>query len=118
MTFCVGEVLCDYQIIEAIGSSEDHLFQVEHRITKRREAMRVVLAELIFDGNIDRLTREVEVLAALNHPGIAGVHNVFSLIDRFLVISELVEGQSLAMLISQGLSLDRGVNYVCQALTA
>jgi serine/threonine protein kinase len=118
MTFCVGEVLGDYQIIGAIGCSEKQLFQVEHRITKRREAMRVVLAELTFDGNIDRLTREVEVLARLDHPGIAGVHNVFSLIDRFLVISEFVEGQSLAALISKGLSLDSGVEYVCQALTA
>jgi serine/threonine protein kinase len=118
MTFCVGEVLGDYQIIGVIGCSENQLFQVEHRITKRREAMRVVLAELTFDGDIDRLTREVEVLARLNHPGIAGVHNVFSLIDRFLVISEFVEGQSLAALISKGLSLDSGVDYVGQALTA
>jgi len=118
MTFCVGEVLGDYQIVGAICSSENQLFEVEHRITKRREAMRVVLAELMFDGNIDRLTREVEVLAQLNHPGIAGVHNAFSLIDRFLLISELVEGQSLVELISQGLSPDRGVDYVCQALTA
>jgi serine/threonine protein kinase len=118
MTFCVGEVLGDYQIIGVIGCSENQLFQVEHRITKRRETMRVVLAELIFEGNIDRLTREVEVLARLNHPGIAGVHDVFSLIDRLLVISEFVEGQSLAALISKGLSLDSGVDYVCQALTA
>ena len=42
----------------------------------------------------------------------------FSQIDRFLVISELVEGQSLATLISQGLSLQSGPDYVSQVLTA
>src|SRR5262249_42059055 len=56
--------------------------------------------------------------ARLDHPAIARVHNVFSLIDRFIVISELVEGEPLSRLIHQELDFDQRIDYVCQLLAA
>src|SRR5215813_6899223 len=77
MTFQTGDTLADYKIIGALGrGGMGHVFKVEHVITKRFEAMKVLLhgqanqAELV-----QRFLREVQVQASLDHPNIASVHN-------------------------------------------
>jgi len=49
-----------------------------------------------------RFRREAEVLASLNHPGIATIHGLESADGQTLIVMELVEGPTLAERIAEG----------------
>ncbi len=51
---------------------------------------------------VARFQREAEMLAALNHPHIAGIHHLESLGESRLIVMELVEGETLAERIVRG----------------
>ena len=103
MSLHVGESIGDYRIIGIIGAGGmGQVFQVEHKLTKRKEAMKVLLADLADETQVQRFKREIEVQARLNHPNIAAVHNAFRLKDRMVLVMEFVEGQTLENLLKQG----------------
>src|ERR1700730_15687624 len=120
MSLHVGEAIGDYRVIGIIGAGGmGQVFQVEHKITKRREAMKVLIADLAEDTQVQRFKREIEVQARLNHPNIAAVHNAFRLKDRMVLVLEFVEGQTLENLLKQGRPpLEIGIDYVRQTLQA
>ena len=120
MSLHVGEAIGDYRIIGIIGAGGmGQVFQVEHKITKRKEAMKVLLADLAEETHIQRFKREIEVQAKLNHPNIAAVHNAFRLKDRLVLVLEFVEGQTLENLLQQGRPpLETGIDYIRQTLEA
>src|SRR3984893_6217783 len=120
MSFHVGETFGDYQITGIIGAgSMGQVFQAEHRLTKRLEAVKVVTAEFAAERQIQRFQREIAVQAALNHPNIAAVHNALHIDGRFVLVMEFIEGQTLEMLLQTGkLPLDTGLGYIRQTLSA
>ena len=120
MSLHVGEAVGDYRVIGIIGAGGmGQVFQVEHKITKRKEAMKVLIADLADDTQVQRFKREIEVQARLNHPNIAAVHNAFRLKDRMVLVLEFVEGQTLENLLKQGRPpLEIGIDYVRQTLQA
>jgi eukaryotic-like serine/threonine-protein kinase len=120
MSLHVGEAIGDYRVIGIIGAGGmGQVFQVEHKITKRKEAMKVLLADLADETQVQRFKREIEVQARLNHPNIAAVHNAFRLKDRMVLVMEFVEGQTLENLLKQGRpQLETGIDYVRQTLEA
>src|SRR5579864_2500711 len=120
MSLHVGEAIGDYRVIGIIGAGGmGQVFQVEHKITKRREAMKVLLADLADDTQVQRFKREIEVQARLNHPNIAAVHNAFRLKDRMVLVLEFVEGQTLENLLKHGRpKLETGIEYIRQTLSA
>jgi len=76
MSFHVGEIFGDYEIIAIIGAgSMGQVYQVEHRITKRKEAVKVLSTELATDTQVHRFEREIAIQAQLHHPNIATAHN-------------------------------------------
>jgi serine/threonine protein kinase len=120
MSLHVGEAIGDYRVIGIIGAGGmGQVFQVEHKITRRKEAMKVLIADLADDTQIQRFKREIEVQARLNHPNIAAVHNAFRLKDRLVLVLEFVEGQTLENLLKQGRPpLETGIDYIRQTLEA
>ena len=120
MSLHVGEAIGDYRVIGIIGAGGmGQVFQVEHKITKRKEAMKVLIADLADDTQVQRFKREIEVQARLNHPNIAAVHNAFRLKDRMVLVLEFVEGQTLENILKQGrLPLETAIDYVRQTLQA
>lgn len=120
MSFHVGEDLGDYKITALIGAgSMGRVFQVEHRLTKRIEAVKVLSAELATPVQIQRFEREIAVQARLSHPNIATVHNAFSWKGCLVMVTEFLEGQTLEKLLSQGrLPIETGVGYIRQVLSA
>ena len=120
MSLHVGEAVGDYRVVGIIGAGGmGQVFQVEHKITKRREAMKVLIADLADDTQVQRFKREIEVQARLNHPNIAAVHNAFRLKDRMVLVLEFVEGQTLESLLKEGKpALETGIDYVRQTLQA
>jgi serine/threonine protein kinase len=120
MSFHVGEVIGDYQIVAIIGAgSMGQVYQVEHRITKRREAIKVLSAEPATYVQIHRFEREIAVHSQLNHPNIATTHNALRVEGKLILVMEFVEGQTLENLLRRSKPrMDAGIDYIRQILSA
>jgi serine/threonine-protein kinase len=120
MSFHVGEDLGDYKIIAIIGAgSMGRVFQVEHKLTKRKEAVKVLSAELATEVQIQRFEREIALQSRLNHPNIAVAHNAACWEGCLILVTEFIDGETLEKLLSRGrLSIENGVEYIRQILSA
>src|SRR5579871_3001106 len=99
MGFHVGEDLGDYKIVGIIGAgSMGRVFQVEHQLTKRKEVVKVLSAELATEAQIQRFEREVVLQAKLHHPNIATLHNAFRWKGCLVLVMEYLDGQTLEQL--------------------
>jgi eukaryotic-like serine/threonine-protein kinase len=93
--FQIGQSLGDYAIRQELGKGGfGRVFQVEHTLTGRREAMKV-LAASSSPEQAERFLREIRVQASLTHPNIAIVHTAFWVNDDLALVCEYLEGQSL-----------------------
>ena len=74
MGFNVGQTFGDYSITAAVDAGGmGQAYKVEHCLTKRTEAMKVLSAELATDIEIKRFEREMRALARLSHSNIAAL---------------------------------------------
>jgi len=121
MNFSIGEAVGDYRILEELGrGGMGRVFKVEHTITKRLEAMKVLEG-----GRPDapeqaaRSLREIQVQARLEHPNIAAVHNAFWVGEDLVLVMELIDGRSLRGLLDGGrIPLATALDYTCLTLSA
>ncbi len=119
--FQVGQCLGDYAILQELGKGGfGQVYKVEHTITGRREAMKVLSV-----GNSDapeqteRFLREIRLQASLNHPNIALVHTSFWVNDDLALVCELLEGRSLQRLLDDGpVSQERAIEIITPVLEA
>ncbi len=121
MSFSIGDTVGDYRILEEIGrGGMGRVYKVEHTITRRVEAMKVLAG-----GRPDapqqaaRSLREIQLQASLDHPNIAAVHNAFWAGEDLVLVMELIEGRSLRRALEGGrLPLATTLDYAGQALSA
>jgi serine/threonine protein kinase len=121
MSFQIGDTVGTYRIINRLGSGGmGDVYQVEHAVTGRMEAMKVLAADASNTSEQDqRFLREIQLQAGLTHPNIAAVHNAFRENGHLVMIMELIEGSSLRSLLErQRLPLAACIDYACQALAA
>jgi serine/threonine protein kinase len=120
MGFHVGETFGDYSITAVLGAGGmGRVYKVEHSLTKRTEAMKVLSAELASEVQIKRFEREMRSLARLSHPNIAALHNAVHSENQLILLMEFIEGQTLESMFSGGrLPLETGVGYIRQVLLA
>src|SRR5437867_3774800 len=121
MRFAIGDTVGTYRIVDTVGCGGlGEVFKVEHVITKRIEAMKVLSAATAGVSDEDqRFMREIQLQARLSHPNIAAVHNAFWENGHLVLIMELITGSSLRVLLEHGRPpLETTVNYACQALEA
>jgi serine/threonine-protein kinase len=118
--FNVGQQFGDYNITAVLTSdSASRVYQVRHRLTQRKEAMKVLPADLASETQVKRFEREMRALARLHHPNIAALYNAVHTKNQLILFLELVEGQTLESLLAGGaLPLETGVGYVQQVLLA
>jgi eukaryotic-like serine/threonine-protein kinase len=118
MSFHVGQEIGQYRIVSILGAgSMGRVFQVEHQVTKRKEAVKVLHADAVSDSQFLRFMREIEVQGRLDHPNIARVHNALHFQSSLILVLELVEGQSLEKLLQKGkLPIRSAIDYICQTL--
>ena len=122
----LGDTIGDYRVLSLIGTGGmGRVYEVEHTVTKRPEAMKLLLpggdaTDLESrEEHVSRFIREIQVQASLTHPNIAAVHNAFVEQDALVMIMELVRGQPLKRLIDKDPPpLAKCVDYVCQVLNA
>ncbi|MGH9659666.1 MAG: serine/threonine-protein kinase, partial [Bryobacteraceae bacterium] len=119
MAFRVGDTVGEYRITAVIGSGgAADVFRVEHTITRRAEAMKVLHGRAGGDSE-QRFLREIQAQASLDHPNIAAVRHAFRSGDDLVMIMELVEGESLRRILDRGrVPLATGLGYLRQILAA
>lgn len=120
MAWLPGTQIGQYEVVGALGDGGmGEVFRVRHLISDRIEAMKVLLsASLSSQDMLDRFTREIRVLAALNHPNIAALHTAFRHENQLVMIMEYVDGQDLRRCLVNGITLDQAVAYTRQVLMA
>jgi eukaryotic-like serine/threonine-protein kinase len=120
MSFHVGQTVGDYSVTALLGAgSMGRVYRVEHSLTRRVEAMKVLAAELATDIQIKRFEREMRALAKLNHPNIAALHQAAHTENQLILFMEYIEGPTLESLFAAGrLPLEEGVAYIQQVLAA
>src|SRR5881394_237471 len=102
--FQIGQSLGDYAIRQELGKGGfGRVYQVEHSLTGRREAMKV-LAASSSPEQAERFLREIRLQASLTHPNIAVVHTAFWVNDDLALVCEYLEGQPLQQLTEHGLT--------------
>ena len=99
MAFTAGQQVGDYEILHLLGAGGlGAVYKAQHRISRRYEALKVALPERMESGELgERFQREIQVLAGLNHPNIAGLHHAFYHGEELIMVMELVEGEDLRM---------------------
>jgi len=120
MAWAAGTRVGSYEIIDMLGGGGmGQVFRVRHTISDRVEAMKVLLSSLSADREtLDRFTREIRVLAGLNHPNIAPLYTAFHHDSQIVMVMEYVEGMNLRDRLIQGIRLDEATSYACQVLRA
>jgi len=117
----VGQTVGEYRVIDVIGAGGmGTVFKVQHLISERIEAMKVVLPELIDSPELaDRFIREIKVQARLSHPNIASLHNALRLDNRFLMVMEYIDGSTLHARLREGsINANASVDIILQVLSA
>ena len=122
MGFRIGDTVGDYKIVGVVGAGgAGQVFRVEHPITGRIEAMKVLLEGRgsKTEAPAARFLREIKLQASLDHPNIAAVYNAFWSGDELVMIMELVNGESLDRVVAQRrMPMGKVLRYSIQSLIA
>jgi serine/threonine protein kinase/Tol biopolymer transport system component len=104
VTIAVGSSLGAYEITALLGEGGmGRVFRAHDTRLKRDVAIKVLPEEFAVDAERTvRFRREAEALAALNHPHIAAIHDVFESAGCQFLVLELVDGETLAERIRRG----------------
>ncbi len=121
MTFEPGQKIGDYGVVAKLGAGGlGVVYEVEHLISRRREAMKIMLAgqSEALDA-VERFHREVQTLATLSHVNICSLHNAFYHGNQLAMVMELVHGQTLRDRQLQGaIALPQLMDFAAQVLYA
>ncbi len=121
MAFEVGQLIGEYRIVRVLGQGGlGVVYEGVHRISQRSDALKVLLPEQIATPEMaERFRREIQLLAALNHPNIAGLHNAFYFEGQLVMVMELVHGEDFRSLGRRtSIPLPVLVGYAVQVLEA
>jgi serine/threonine protein kinase len=117
----IGDAVGDYRVIDIAGSGGmGTVYKIEHVITKRIEAMKLLPPGAIDDPEqVQRFEREIQVQARLHHPNIVALYNALHNGDLIALVMEYVEGESLQRLLEAGpLPVETAVDLTRQVLGA
>jgi TolB-like protein len=100
----IGRTLSHYEITAKLGAGGmGQVYRATDTKLGRDVALKVLPAEMASSAErLERFRREAKALAALDHPGIVTVFSVEEADDVHYLTMQLVEGQSLDGLISEG----------------
>ena len=104
MALQVGSRLGHYDVTALIGEGGmGQVYQATDTKLNRQVALKILPEAFATDPDrLARFQREAQVLASLNHPGIAAIYGLEEADDTRALVLELVEGPTLADRIAQG----------------
>lgn len=121
MTPALDTIIGDYKVIGIAGSGgAGTVYKIEHRITKRIEAMKLLPGALGADPEqAQRFEREIQVQARLHHPNIAALYTAIRHESTNALVMEYVEGESLQRMLEAGpLPIHTALDFAAQVLSA
>jgi hypothetical protein len=108
-------VLGRYRLLERLGAGGfGTVWRAHDELLHREVAVKRIW--LGPDGDSDRATREAQATARLSHPAIVALYEAHAVEHAFYLISELVEGDTLAHLIAADTLADEEVLEIGLAL--
>jgi eukaryotic-like serine/threonine-protein kinase len=121
MAFEAGQSIGDYEIVARLGAGGlGAVYEVRHKISQRHEAMKILLPSQAGTAEmVERFRREVQTVAALNHPNIAALHNAFYHDNQLVMVMELIHGETLRdRRLRTAFTLSQALNIAAQILRA
>src|SRR6516164_3245346 len=124
MAIQIGQQLDSLEITALLGKGGmGEVYRARDTKLKRDVAIKTLPDEFAHDTDrLSRFQREAEVLASLSHPNIAGIYDLQHLGETQFLVTELVEGETLADRIKRGpLPVDEALQIgksICEALEA
>ncbi len=104
MLLSAGDKLGHYQILAPLGAGGmGEVYRARDTHLERDVAIKVLPRALANDPErLARFDREAKILAALNHPNIAVIHELVESNGGRALVMELVEGETLTSVIKRG----------------
>lgn len=121
MALAPGAMLAHYEILELVGKGGmGEVYRARDAKLDRDVAIKVLPDELASDEErLRRFQREAKILAALNHPNIAGIHGLEESQGTSYLLLEYVPGETLAERIARGsIPLDEALHVAGQIAEA
>ena len=121
MALTVGSRLGHYDVTALIGEGGmGQVYQATDTKLNRQVALKILPEAFATDPDrLARFQREAQVLASLNHPGIAAIYGLEESEGTRALVLELVEGPTLADRIAQGpIPLDEALPIAKQIVEA
>jgi serine/threonine protein kinase len=124
MPLTIGAQLGSHEITALLGKGGmGEVYRARDTKLKREVAIKILPEEFSRDADrVSRFQREAEVLASLNHPNIAAIHEFEETKGTRYLVLELVEGETLADRIARGsIPVDEALiiaKQICDALEA
>ena len=117
MAELVGQTLGHYRIVEKIGAGGmGEVYRAHDERLGRDVAIKLLRGELTADADrVRRFEQEARTVASLSHPNILALHDVGSREGQPYLVTELLEGQTLAERIETGdLTVAKAVELATQ----
>jgi hypothetical protein len=104
MPLTIGTQIGSHEITALLGKGGmGEVYRARDVKLKRDVAIKILPEEFASDSDrVARFQREAEVLASLNHPNIAAIHDLEETNGTRYLVLELVEGETLADRIARG----------------
>src|SRR5215470_11044397 len=124
MSLTIGTQLGSHEITALLGKGGmGEVYRARDLKLKREVAIKILPEEFSRDADrVSRFQREAELLASLNHPNIAAIHDLAEANGSRYLVLELVEGETLADRIVQGpIPTEEALTIakqICEALEA
>jgi serine/threonine-protein kinase len=116
-----GTVVGKYRIVGQLGRGATGIvYRAVDETLDREVAIKILNPSLAAPDVLRRFQAEATVLARLNHPGIATIHELFRADSELLMVMELVRGETLERVVDRlgPLPPDRAAYLVDEILSA
>ncbi|HUM01216.1 MAG TPA: protein kinase [Thermoanaerobaculia bacterium] len=104
MTLAAGTKLGPYEVLSPLGAGGmGEVYRARDTKLGRDVAIKVLPEEFFEDRErVERFEKEAKALAAVNHSGIASIYSFEELSGRHLLVTELLEGETLRQRLEGG----------------